>query len=72
MPAPASYIKNTVLPEVAVVNAHMKRLMKELGDAINASISESDRIGDMLARIKDEGYDVYLVLEATDRGARAL
>lgn len=43
----------------------MKRLMKELGDAINASISESDRIGDMLARIKDEGYDVYLVLEAT-------
>lgn len=43
----------------------MKRLMKELGDAINVSISESDQIGQMLTRIKDEGYDVYLVLEAT-------
>jgi len=38
--------------------------MKELGDSINAAITESDQIGRMLMRIKDEGYDVYLVLEA--------
>jgi hypothetical protein len=43
----------------------MQRLMKELGDSINSAITESDQIGRMLLRIKDEGYDVYLVLEAT-------
>lgn len=43
----------------------LKRLMKELGDAINESLSESERIGEVIARIKEHGYDVFLVLEAT-------
>ena len=43
----------------------LKQLMKELGEAINRSVAESDQIADVMARIKDGGYDVFLVLEAT-------
>ena len=39
--------------------------MKELGEAINESLSDSDQIGDVIGKIKTEGYDVFLVLEAT-------
>lgn len=43
---------------------HLKELMKELGSAINESISDSDRIAEAIANIKASGYDVFLVLEA--------
>ena len=43
----------------------LKHLMKELGDAINESLSESEQIGEVIAKIKQHGYDVFLVLEAT-------
>jgi len=39
--------------------------MKELGEAINGSLSESEQIAKAIARIKEEGYDIFLVLEAT-------
>jgi hypothetical protein len=39
--------------------------MKDLGEAINGSLSESEPITQVIARIKDEGFDVFLVLEAT-------
>jgi hypothetical protein len=47
------------------VNSRLKQLMKELGDAINESLSESERIEESIAQIKGDGYDVFLVLEAT-------
>jgi hypothetical protein len=43
----------------------MKDRIKELGDAINNTLANSDQIAEIIARIKDEGYDVFLVLEAT-------
>ena len=43
----------------------LKELMKELGDAINESLSDSDRIASAIGEIKRAGYDVFLVLEAT-------
>ena len=43
----------------------LKKLMKELGEAINQSVAESDQISDVMSRIKAGGYDVFLVLEAT-------
>lgn len=43
----------------------MQKRMKELGDAINETLANSDLIADVIARIKSEGYDVFLVLEAT-------
>ena len=42
-----------------------KHLMKELGNAINESLSESERIAEAIGNIKQSGYDVFLVLEAT-------
>ncbi len=42
-----------------------KRLIKELGNAINESLSESDQIADVMGRIRAAGYDLFLVLEVT-------
>ena len=39
--------------------------MKELGEAINGSLSDSEQISEVVSRIKDGGYDIFLVLEAT-------
>jgi hypothetical protein len=44
---------------------NFKRLIKELGDAINESLSESDKISDVVGRIRASGYDLFLVLEVT-------
>ena len=47
------------------MNTRLKQLMKELGEAINGSLSESEQIAQVIAKIKDEGFDIFLVLEAT-------
>ncbi|MBV9343057.1 MAG: hypothetical protein JO159_19495 [Acidobacteria bacterium] len=47
------------------VDQQLKRLMKELGEAINESLADSDQIAEVVSRIKDGGYDIFLVLEAT-------
>ena len=43
----------------------LKDLMQELGNAINESLSDSERIAAAIGEIKQAGYDVFLVLEAT-------
>lgn len=43
----------------------LKVLMQELGNAINESLSDSDRIAGAIGEIRRAGYDVFLVLEAT-------
>jgi len=43
----------------------LKELMQELGNAINESLSESERIAAAIGEIKRAGYDVFLALEAT-------
>ena len=39
-------------------------MLKELGQAINESISGSGRVHDSIQRIRDEGYNLYMVLDA--------
>ncbi len=39
--------------------------MKDLGAAINDALSDSTGISDAIQNVRDGGYDVYLVLEAT-------
>lgn len=39
--------------------------MQELGNAINESLSDSERIAAAIGEIRRAGYDVFLVLEAT-------
>jgi len=43
---------------------HLREMLKELGQAINESISGSDRVHDSLQKIRDEGYNLYMVLDA--------
>jgi hypothetical protein len=47
------------------LDQQLKQLMKELGEAINGSLSDSEQIAEVVARIKEGGYDIFLVLEAT-------
>lgn len=42
-----------------------KQLIKELGTAINESLSESEKIAEVMGRIRAAGYDLFLVLEVT-------
>lgn len=43
----------------------LKELMQELGNAINESLSDSERIAAAIGEIRRAGFDVFLVLEAT-------
>ena len=43
----------------------LKELMQQLGGTINETLSDSESIAEVIGEIKREGYDVYLVLEAT-------
>jgi uncharacterized protein (DUF849 family) len=43
----------------------LKTLMHDLGNAINDSLSDSDRIAEAIGEIRQAGFDVFLVLEAT-------
>lgn len=43
----------------------LKQLMQELGNAINDSLSDSDRIAEAIGEIRKAGFDVFLILEAT-------
>ena len=49
----------------------LKELMQELGNAINESLSDSDRIAAAIGEIKRAGYDVFLVLEAPSDSTNA-
>jgi hypothetical protein len=52
-------------PGGTLVDQQLKQLMKELGEAINESLSDSEEIAEVVSRIKEGGYDIFLVLEAT-------
>ena len=43
----------------------MKQLLRELGHAINDSVSESDRIAEAISNVRSAGFDIVLKLDAT-------
>ena len=47
------------------LDENLKQLMKELGAAINDALSESEDISEAIQNVRNAGYDVFLVLEAT-------
>jgi len=47
------------------VDDKIKQLLQDLGTAINESISGSEDVNRHIQRIRDEGYDLYVVLDAT-------
>jgi hypothetical protein len=43
----------------------LKRLLRELGHAINDTVSESERISEAIAGVRAAGFDIVLKLDAT-------
>lgn len=54
-------------PEVALnrSNQKVKNLIQKLGEAIHESVSESENIAEVVKDIREQGFDVLLMLEAT-------
>ena len=47
------------------MNQTVKKLIQKLGEAIHESVSESEHIAGVVKNIRDQGFDVMLMLEAT-------
>ena len=47
------------------LDGKMRELVKQLGAAINEALSDSESVSDALADLREAGYDVFLILEAT-------
>jgi len=43
----------------------VKDLIQKLGEAIHETVSESDQISSVVREIREQGFDVVLMLEAT-------
>jgi len=46
------------------LDSRMKQLLRELGRAINQAVTDSDEIAHAIGRLKSNGYDVFLMLDA--------
>jgi len=55
------------LPEGGIVQLdnHLKQLLRELGHAINDTVSDSTRITDAISEVRAAGFDIVLKLDAT-------
>jgi hypothetical protein len=47
------------------LNQQVKDLIQKLGEAIHESVSESEQIAGVVREIRQQGFDVLLMLEAT-------
>jgi hypothetical protein len=47
------------------LNQKVKNLIQKLGEAIHESVSESEHIAGVVKNIREQGFDVLLMLEAT-------
>lgn len=47
------------------MNQNVKNLIQKLGEAIHESVSESEHIAGVVRNIREQGFDVLLMLEAT-------
>jgi hypothetical protein len=47
------------------LNQKVKNLIQKLGEAIHESVSESEDIAGVVKNIREQGFDVLLMLEAT-------
>lgn len=47
------------------VEEDLEKLVRELGEAINQAINDSDEVEEAMERLRNAGHDIMLVLEAT-------
>ncbi len=57
-------LTDVAYPEVAL-NQKVKNLIQKLGEAIHESVAESEHIAGVVKNIREQGFDVLLMLEAT-------
>jgi len=51
--------------EVFILDQKIRKLIEQLGEAIHESVSESELIAGVVQEIRNHGFDVLLMLEAT-------
>lgn len=61
----AARINQTVADPEAELNKKVRTLIQKLGEAIHESVSESEDIAGVVGEIREQGFDVMLMLEAT-------
>ncbi|MGA2277213.1 MAG: hypothetical protein ABSG00_06390 [Terracidiphilus sp.] len=64
-PTPPSAVSERRLPKEAPVTSRMRELIQQLGEAIHESVIESEQIAGVVEDIRQHGFDVLLMLEAT-------
>ena len=47
------------------MNQNVKKLIQKLGEAIHETVAESEDIAGVVKNIREQGFDVLLMLEAT-------
>ncbi|HZU09146.1 MAG TPA: hypothetical protein VFA02_04530 [Pseudacidobacterium sp.] len=47
------------------MNANLRKLVQQLGEAIHETVSESEHIAGVVQDIRRQGFEVLLMLEAT-------
>jgi hypothetical protein len=59
--------KRSSFPEGGIVQLdnHLKQLLRELGHAINDTVSDSPRITEAISEVRAAGFDIVLKLDAT-------
>jgi len=64
--APYNLVRGS-LPEGGIVQLdnHLKQLLRELGHAINDTVSDSARITEAISEVRAAGFDIVLKLDAT-------
>ena len=63
----AIQFENRLFSEGGIVQLddHLKQLLRELGHAINDTVSESSRITDAISEVRAAGFEIVLKLDAT-------
>ena len=51
--------------DVVQLDDHLKQLLRELGHAINDTVSEAPRISEAISEVRAAGFDIVLKLDAT-------
>lgn len=54
---------------IPMADAGLKALMNKLGRAVNDALTESEEINAALQKIRDQGYEIFLTVEATAIGS---
>jgi hypothetical protein len=58
--------KSVVLRRVPLqLDDRMKQILRELGHAINDTVSDSERIAEAISSVRSAGFDIVLKLDAT-------